>query len=215
MSNSSKDKNSGCFLPITLAVIGLLGTLGAALIGNWDKIFMKNSQTVTFSSPTVTVSPTPSSPPPTSRPLVSSPPTIPQDDPVQQSSQVLKGTAIQKGYGSYPMTMYIERRSRTTFSGKLHWTTLRNSITSIDGRFITNFGDVLEQSKWKYVRGFGVDKSGVWLNFTERELLQGNGIVLGVIYYAHLNDDGTMQGVWFNSDKDSEPGGNFEINLSQ
>ena len=38
MSNGSKDK--GSFLtPILIALIGLVGTLGAALISNWDKVF--------------------------------------------------------------------------------------------------------------------------------------------------------------------------------
>jgi hypothetical protein len=37
---------------ITIAVIGVLGTLGAALIGNWDKIFSSESPTSTRPRPT-------------------------------------------------------------------------------------------------------------------------------------------------------------------
>jgi hypothetical protein len=50
----------------------------------------------------------------------------------------------------------------------------------MDGKFVKDFGDVLERSKWGYVKGFGVDKGGVWLTFTERGLLQGSGILLAI-----------------------------------
>jgi hypothetical protein len=64
MTDNENNKRSGCFLPITLALITLFGTLGAALISNWDKIFPG------FQQP---VSPQPSSSPVSSSPLVETP----------------------------------------------------------------------------------------------------------------------------------------------
>ena len=208
---NKKDNNSGFFTLVTIAVISLIGTLGAALIGNLDKILPRNVQigpspvlpSVISSSPSIL----------STAPSASLPPSpLPQSKSSLQFPQTWQGTANQKSYGSYPMIMYIESSSGVKFSGKLNWPKLRNSITSMDGKFVENFGDVLERSKWKYVNGFDVDKSGVWLTFTEQELLQGGGILLGAVYYAQLKEDGIIQGVWFNSDKASEPGGDFKIN---
>jgi hypothetical protein len=39
MTDNNKDKSPGWLVPITIALIGLFGTLSAALIANWDKIF--------------------------------------------------------------------------------------------------------------------------------------------------------------------------------
>lgn len=50
MTDDDKSKNSGQSIAIIVALIGLLGTLGAALIGNWDKI-LPNNPTVTSPSP--------------------------------------------------------------------------------------------------------------------------------------------------------------------
>ncbi|XQQ06153.1 MAG: hypothetical protein EDM05_68365 [Leptolyngbya sp. IPPAS B-1204] len=81
MSDNENNKRSGCFLPITLALITLFGTLGAALIGNWDKIFPVQRP----------VSPQLSSSPVSSLPLVETPapispvPSPPITEPVENS----------------------------------------------------------------------------------------------------------------------------------
>lgn len=79
-------QQSSARLQIVIAVIGLLGVLGAALIGNWDKIFPPGSQAV--------VSPSPSPGAPAAKPLqvrVKAPNTNTERGTVPISVEVLTG----------------------------------------------------------------------------------------------------------------------------
>ena len=109
------------------------------------------------------------------------------------------------------MVLQIEDVSGATFAGYVKWPSLKNSTTSMNGRFVDDFGDFVEQSKWQYVKGFGTVESGEWVIFTETDLIQGGNITLNGLYYAHAGEDGTMNGVWFADSERSEPGGSFTI----
>lgn len=220
MANSDDDKSLASRTQIIVALIGVLGVVSTAVFSNWDKIFSSHRQSTVPPSPASSTQPfSPgSNTPAASTPPSSSPsPLFPDLESflTLQLPRNWRGTANQKNYGSYPMVFHIENISGQAFSGKLQWTTLRNSITSVEGRIVEDFGDLTERSKWEFVKGFGTDEGGAWLTFTETRLLQGNGIFLGVIYYAHLKDDGSIHGVWFGNDSTaSEPGGDFELLLS-
>lgn len=60
-NNKEKQQNDDSKLQIVVAVIALLGTLGAAIVGNWDKIFSKPTGSPvsesTASTPSVVTSP--------------------------------------------------------------------------------------------------------------------------------------------------------------
>lgn len=48
----SKGKNSAAKITILVAIIGLIGTLGGAVILNWDKIFLSDSKNISISPET-------------------------------------------------------------------------------------------------------------------------------------------------------------------
>jgi hypothetical protein len=93
MPDDSSNKNQDSRTQIILALIGLFGTVGVALITNWDKLFLlEPSASVTPSSIVreSTVSPLPSVSSPS--PLVSSSPSPAVDRPAQSTWQFI-GTA--------------------------------------------------------------------------------------------------------------------------
>jgi hypothetical protein len=112
----------------------------------------------------------------------------------------------------YEMILSIEAVTNRNFSGFLRWPTLRNSITSMHGEVVQDFGDFVEQSKWEFIDGFDTATGGIWLKFTETSIVQGSGITLNGWYYAHIDDADVMRGVWFRPGA-SEPRGRFEIFL--
>lgn len=122
-----------------------------------------------------------------------------------------KGSFDQYNYKMYEMVFHIEQIRGNEFSGKLHWPSLRNSITQVEGEFVEDFGDILQQSKWSYIEDFDIDKNGIWMMFTETQILQGSNIETSNLYLARLRDDGTMEGVYFSNNQRSQPGGDFTI----
>lgn len=98
-----------------------------------------------------------------------------------------------------------------SFNGFINWPTYRNTTTKIRGQVVNDFGDFLEQSKWRFVKDYETDKSGIWIKFTEYEFLQGNGVALDGWYYAKI-DIGKKEivGMYFRNGE-SNPDGNIEL----
>ena len=84
-----------------------------------------------------------------------------------------EGEFDQFNFGQYPMILEVEMIDECNFSGKHRWTTLQNSVTTMEG-FMRN--DTL-----------------FW---TEPELLQGSNIVLNGNYVAVFSDENTLSGSW-------------------
>lgn len=171
--------------------------------------------TATFTPlPTNTSNPSPT--PSATTPIPTS--TMPADISIrtiaENAPQTWEGTFDQYDYKEYPMVLHIEQVEGMRFSGKLHWPTLRNSITVMRGEFVESFGDFVEQSKWRYVGDLNSENGGVWMKFTETELIQGSNIVLNGWYYAYAQDNNTMRGVFFSSEEAAEPIGDFTIFLN-
>lgn len=128
------------------------------------------------------------------------------------SPQVWKGRATQNRSQNYSMDLYVEKVSGRNFFGKIHWPQLRNSITAIDGEIVSDFGDIVEQSRWKLVPGFDINKSPQCLTFTDTQLIQGSGIYLNGKYYACIQS-GAMQGAYFLRPTESTPRKIFKLFL--
>jgi hypothetical protein len=147
-------------------------------------------------------------PPSTTTPLPSEPVAIVA---LQPTTGKWEGNFNQSG-SNYPVILYIEEIYKSSFTGKLNWPTIGNIFTSIEGEYITDFGDAIEQSKWAFIGDFKAGKeNGIWLKFTETHVIQGHGfIILNGWYYAHIRENGTIVGVWFRKDA-TQPGGEFTI----
>lgn len=112
----------------------------------------------------------------------------------------------------FEMILHIEQRSSSGFRGKLHWPSIGNSITRIDGDLVTDFGGIVQESRWRYIEEFQTGGNSVWLKFTELENLQG-GVQLGYQYLAHLNEDGQISGIAFESENSAEPVASFSATM--
>ncbi len=113
------------------------------------------------------------------------------------AGQSWEGQANQYDYGQYPMILKIAKIQNNLFSGFLHWPSLGDTITNVNGSIVSDFGDSVEQSKWQYVDGFNSGAKGTWLKFIETSFVQGNSVLLNVSYYALAHSDGTIHGVFF------------------
>jgi hypothetical protein len=91
--------------------------------------------------------------------------------------------------------------SGTTFTGKMIWQSYSNSkgaILKMNGEFITDFGDELEQARWNNLEDYkNGDKDGTWLRWTETELIEGANYTVNGWYYAHIRENGKMVAVYF------------------
>ena len=107
------------------------------------------------------------------------------------------GTFNQPGFGEYPMALYIEAINGKSFDGKLDWEVCCKSVTKLKGEYIQDFGDESEQFRWNHIKDFDENNNGIWIKFTEIEFIKKGNAILGVTYYAHIQEDGTMVGVGF------------------
>jgi len=101
-----------------------------------------------------------------------------------------------QGWGTQSISLLIEEIDGTSFSGKMIWQSFnkfRGAILKMNGEYITDFGDSLEQSKWNYHEDYKKgDRSGTWLKWTETEILDGRYYTVNGWYYAHIREDRTM-----------------------
>ena len=119
-------------------------------------------------------------------------------------------TVPQQWNGSYTYTsgsvqkvnLLIEKVDGTTFSGKMIWQSFgsnaRGAILRMNGEFVTDFGDELEQARWNNHEDYrNGDRSGTWLKWTETEVIDGGNYTVNGWYYAHIRSDGSMLAVYF------------------
>ena len=75
----------------------------------------------------------------------------------------------------------------TTFTGKMIWQSFgrsKGAMLKMNGEYITDFGDQVEQAKWKNLEDYNeVDKSGTWLKWTETEVISGGNYTIKWLYY--------------------------------
>lgn len=130
------------------------------------------------------------------------------------NGQVWRGPHSQYNYGTYPMVLHIEAAIGSTFSGKIHWPELSNSITTIQGYVVEDVSNVVEQSKWTYVPGFNSNHKRPCVKFTDTAVIQGgDNFILNGWYYACISEERTMRGVYFEDAKVSEPLSEFVLSL--
>lgn len=179
-------------------------TAGALTIACAFLIPPTPAPTATFVPPTATPVPTYT--------LVPTDTPIPTDTPEPLPTptfiilpQQWNGTYAQAGIGKLIITIIFEELNGNEFSGKMFWTgtaNFRGAITKISGQYVTDFGDAEEQAKWgnhpDYRDG---DRSGTWVKWTETVFVNGGGYTLGGWYYGHIQDDGTMVGIYYLNDE--------------
>jgi hypothetical protein len=107
--------------------------------------------------------------------------------------------------GPYDMTIVIERQAGSSFVGKAIWPTLRNSITEIKGEVVSSTGDVIEQTKWRFLSDRVPLAGGVLIKFSDTSLLQGSSITLGDLYLGRIAPSGAFDCVGFRDIQASEP----------
>jgi hypothetical protein len=107
-----------------------------------------------------------------------------------------------------PMSLLITKVTGTSFVGEMR-TPLSSSRNPnvIEGKVVNDFGNVAQQSHWKFIEGFDTDKSGVWLVF----IITSGFDMDGRDYFAHLKPDGTMEGVVFSPYNQITPESSFNL----
>lgn len=108
------------------------------------------------------------------------------------------------------MHLYVEEVTGPLFFGKIHFPDVKNTITSMRGEIIEDFGDIVEKSKWRYIKSFkNRPTDGVWVKFTLPKIIQGGGIVTNTSYYGHISSSGILESVEFTNS--SEPVGYLKL----
>ncbi len=117
------------------------------------------------------------------------------------------------GFYTYPtgqkqrITLYIEKVNEEKFTGKMIWASFgsfRGAILRMNGEYVTDFGDRIEQVKWKNLEDYSLDNTtGYWLKWTETEVIDGGNYTVNGWYYAHIREDETMVAVYFFNDKET------------
>jgi len=124
------------------------------------------------------------------------------------------------GLGTQSISLLIEEIEETAFSGKMIWHSFNNfrgATLKMNGEYITDFGDAVEQQKWNQHPDYKIgDRSGTWLKWTETEIIDGRNYTVNGWYYAHIREDRTMVAIYyFNADETVPDSEHFEFTLVQ
>jgi hypothetical protein len=102
------------------------------------------------------------------------------------------------------ISLLMEHISGTDFTGKMVWSSTarhRGAILKMNGEYVVDFGNDFEQARWNNLADYNTeDLSGIWLKWTETEILDGRNYTVNGWYYAHVREDGTMVAVYFFND---------------
>jgi hypothetical protein len=161
------------------------------------------------STPTITYTPTL-----TPTPTVTHTPTIaPTNVAVGPDNLPLKFEGIfdEDVYAPTTFILHIEERSGDRVSGKQHYPDRSNTFIGWEGNVVHDFGDVIEQSRWEYVEGFGTE-GGTWIKETRRWEIEG-GFRMGGLNYYYISDTGRVTGVHIHESR-SDPSATFELFIS-
>jgi len=92
----------------------------------------------------------------------------------------------------------------------------KGAILKMNGEYITDFGDQVEQTKWNNLEDYkNGETGGSWLKWTETEVISGGNYTTNGWYYAHIREDGTMVAVYFfNNTETVADSGSFEFRLA-
>jgi hypothetical protein len=105
------------------------------------------------------------------------------------------------------ISLLIEKVNGAAFTGKMIWQSFakyRGAILKMNGEFVTDFGDAVEQAKWNNLEDYRIGaKGGYWLKWTETEIIDGANYTLNGWYYAHIREDRTMVAVYFYNDHET------------
>ncbi len=162
----------------------------------------------------------------TETPIPTDVPTPTLEPPPQPTALPTIGRLPQQWNGTYTyltgekqnITLLIEKVNGTTFTGKMIWQSFgrsRGAILKMNGEYVSDFGDEVEQSKWNNLEDYrSGDRSGAWLKWTETEIIDGENYTVNGWYYAHIREDGNMVAVYFfNKDETIADKGTFILRL--
>jgi hypothetical protein len=158
--------------------------------------------TITF---TPTITPTPTT---THTPTITPTPIEPGDDNLPLT---FEGTYKVPSYYPFDMKLYIEEKSGDRVSGKFQWPDRNNRFQGWEGIIVHDFGDVIEQSKWEQVEGFGSE--GTYIKETRKWVISAGGGTDGN-YYFYISPEGRLTGVWFRHD-DLTPEATIDLDFSE
>ena len=215
-------------LTCSLMVIFLAGcgpsseVLAVTMVAQTEAAVTQTRAAMPTDTPTNTLMPT-DTPFPTDTPIpIETPTSIPTATatyiPVPQ--QWNGHVSYSEGLGTQSISLLIEEIEGTAFSGKMIWHSFNNfrgATLKMNGEYITDFGDAVEQQKWNQHPDYKIgDRSGTWLKWTETEIIDGRNYTVNGWYYAHIREDRTMVAIYyFNADETVPDSEHFEFTLVQ
>jgi len=120
-----------------------------------------------------------------------------------------------------PISLIISEVNGASFKGQMYWggtSRSKGALTKMDGSYVTDFGDAFEQGRWNFHEDYkNGDRSGLWLKWTETEMLTGSDYTMNGWYYAHIRTDGTMVGIYFYNPESPVPDTSsyYKLNLAK
>ncbi len=124
---------------------------------------------------TPTITPTPTI---THTPTITPTWVVPGDDNLPLT---FEGTYKVPSYYPFDMKLYLEEKSGDRVSGKFQWPDRNNRFQGWEGIIVHDFGDVIEQSKWEQVEGFGSE--GTYIKETRKWVISAGGGTDGNYYF--------------------------------
>jgi len=107
------------------------------------------------------------------------------------------------------ISLIINKINGTAFTGNMYWAPVRGYslvITAAHGDIITNIDTATEQNRWGFLPDFkSGNKGGIWLRWTETANVKGCCVIMNGWYYAHIQSNGHLAGIFFRNDKVANP----------
>ncbi len=108
------------------------------------------------------------------------------------------------------ISLLIEEVNGNSFTGRMLWhptAAYPLTITKMNGEYVQDFSDAFEQGRWNNLPDFkSGDKSGIWLKWTETEMISGNTtFTMNGWYYAHIRADGKLVGIYYLNATETTP----------
>ncbi len=117
-------------------------------------------------------------------------------DQILKIGQIWQGEAIENATDHYPMTLKLLQISGSGVVFEINWTSFKNTTTRAEGTSIIDWTNASDIDSWKKIGAFDPSKGQVGIRFTEKAFVQGNGVKLGLTYYAVTSDGKNITGMW-------------------